>query len=185
MVLLAHATFSCPKRRNFFAESKHNKHGLQTREAEGSKSQQRKDLKNANRENMLDQIGGNDSCRGDNNFNRQVADRAAAGDSIVLTNTNQLSITVTNGVAYGNYSLYNQHVLGGSPLDAGHTNAVPGVTNFLVGTGPYFQGFYHVTGSTNWNNNGIPNWDYADPNNPGLGVLTVTIVSPSQGQIIQ
>jgi len=51
--------------------------------------------------------------------------------------------------------------------------------------GPYFQGFYQVTGSTNWNNNGIPNWDYADPNNPGLGVLTVTIVSPAQGQIIQ
>ena len=103
--------------------------------------------------------------------------------SLVLTNTNQLSITVTNGVAYGNYSLYNEHVLGGPKTLV--TNAVPGVTNFIVGMGPYFQGFYQVTGSTNWNNNGIPNWDYADPNNPGLGVLTVTIVSPSQGQIIQ
>jgi len=104
--------------------------------------------------------------------------------SLVLTNTNQLFITVTNGVSYGNYSLYNQHVLGG-PTWTLITNAVPGVTNFVVGMGPYFQGFYQVTGSTNWNNNGIPNWDYADPNNPGLGVLTVTIVSPAQGQIIQ
>jgi len=104
--------------------------------------------------------------------------------SLVLTNTNQLFITVTNGVSYGNYSLYNQHVLGG-PTWTLVTNAVPGVTNFVVGMGPYFQDFYQVMGSTNWNNNGIPNWDYADPNNPGLGVLTVTIVSPAQGQIIQ
>jgi hypothetical protein len=86
--------------------------------------------------------------------------------SLVLTNTNQLFISVTNGVSYGNYSLYNQHVLGG-PTWTLITNAVPGVTNFVVGMGPYFQGFYQVTGSTNWNNNGIPNWDYADPNNPG------------------
>ena len=31
----------------------------------------------------------------------------------------------------------------------------------------------------------IPSWDYADPNNPGLGLLTVTIVNPAQGQIMQ
>jgi len=104
--------------------------------------------------------------------------------TVAATNTNQLLITVTNGVSYGNYILYNQHVLGSSNWTF-ITNPVPGVTNFLVNMGPYFYGYYMVTGSTNWNNNGIPNWDYADPNNPGLGVLTVTIVSPSQGQIIQ
>jgi hypothetical protein len=59
------------------------------------------------------------------------------------------------------------------------------VSNFVVNTAPFFEGFYLVTGSTNWNNNGIPNWDYADPANPVLGVLSVTIVSPSQGQVIQ
>lgn len=104
--------------------------------------------------------------------------------SIAVTNVNQLAITVTNGVAYGNYVLYNQHVLG-SPSWTFVTNPVPGVSNFVVNMGPFFEGYYLVTGSTNWNNNGIPNWDYADPNNPGLGVLTVTIVSPSQGQVIQ
>jgi hypothetical protein len=104
--------------------------------------------------------------------------------SIALTNANALAITVTNGVAYGNYILYNQHVLGESSWTF-VTNPVPGVTNFVVNPGPYFEGFYIVSGSTNWNNNGIPNWDYADPNNPGLGALSVSIVSPSQGQIIQ
>jgi hypothetical protein len=104
--------------------------------------------------------------------------------SIAVTNGTQLSITVTNGVSYGNYILYNQHVLGGSEWTF-VTNPVPGVSNFVVNMGPFFEGFYLVTGSTNWNNGGIPNWDYADPANPGLGVLSVTIVSPSQGQIIQ
>jgi hypothetical protein len=101
---------------------------------------------------------------------------------IAPTNTNQLSITVTNGVSYANYILYNQHVLGGSWTFI--TNPVPGVTNFVVNPGPYFQGFYMATGSTNWNNDGIPNWDLADPNIPGLGALTISIVSPAQGAII-
>jgi hypothetical protein len=104
--------------------------------------------------------------------------------SIAVTNTNQVSITVTNGVPYANYILYNQHNLG-SPTWTFVTNPVPGVSNFVVNMGPYFYDFYLVTGSTNWNNNGIPNWEYADPKNPSLGVLTVSIVSPSQGQIIQ
>lgn len=104
--------------------------------------------------------------------------------SIAVTNGTQLSISVTNGVPYGNYILYNQHVLGSGGWTF-VTNPVPGVSNFVVSMGPYFEGYYLVTGSTNWNDNGIPNWDLADPNNPGLGALTVSIVSPAQGAIIQ
>jgi len=106
--------------------------------------------------------------------------------TITPTGTNQLLITVTNGVAYGNYTLYSRLILNDptSPWTF-VTNMVPGVTNFTVSRGVAFQSFYEVTGSTNWNNNGIPNWDYADPKNPSLGVLTVTIVSPAQGAIIQ
>jgi len=104
--------------------------------------------------------------------------------SIALTNTTELAITVTNGVPYANYILYNQHILGGTNWTF-VTNPVPGVSNFVVNPGPYFEGYYIVTGSTNWNNGGIPNWDYADPMNPGLGVLTVSIVSPAQGSVIQ
>ncbi len=105
--------------------------------------------------------------------------------SIGLTNTSQLAITVTNGVPYANYILYNQHVLNDPAGWTFVTNPVPGVTNFVVDPGPYFEGYYIVTGSTNWNNNGIPNWDYADPLNPGLGILTVSIISPAQGSVIQ
>lgn len=105
--------------------------------------------------------------------------------TIAITNTNELVITVTNGVSYGYYSLYNQHVLGTGPWTLISTNGALDDTNFLVNPGPYFEGFYYVIASTNWNDNGIPNWDLADPNNPGLGALTVSIVSPSQGQIIQ
>ena len=103
--------------------------------------------------------------------------------SIAVTNTNQLAITVTNGMSNVNYSLYNQHVLGDLTW-VFITNPAPGVTNFVVNMGPFFEGFYIVTASTNWNTNS-PNWDLADPNNPGLGVLTVTIVSPANGAVIQ
>jgi hypothetical protein len=106
--------------------------------------------------------------------------------TIIPTGSNQFLITVTNGVAYGNYTLYSRLVLNDPTFPWTFlTNPVPGVTNFTVSMGADFQNFYQVTGSTNWNNNGIPNWDYADPKNPGLGVLTVTIVSPAQGAIIQ
>jgi hypothetical protein len=107
------------------------------------------------------------------------------GITIALTNTNQLVITETNGVAYGYYSLYNQHVLGSGTWTLVSTNDVLGDTNFIVNTVPYFEGYYLVAANTNWNDNGIPNWDLADPNNPGLGALTISIVSPSQGQILQ
>jgi hypothetical protein len=105
--------------------------------------------------------------------------------TIALTNTNQISITVTNGVAYGYYSLYNQHVLGSGTWTLISTNDVLGDTNFIINTAPYFEGYYLVAANTNWDDNGIPNWDLADPNNPGLGKLTISIVSPSQGQVLQ
>jgi hypothetical protein len=106
--------------------------------------------------------------------------------SIGLTNTNRLAITVTNGVAYANYSLYTTPILNNSSYPwTLVTNAVPGVTNFVINQGPYVYGFFLMTGGTNWNHGGVPNWDLADPNNPGLGALTVTIVSPTQGAIIQ
>jgi hypothetical protein len=104
--------------------------------------------------------------------------------SISVTNATQLSITVTNGVSYADYTLYNQHVLG-SPDWTFITNPPPGVSNFVVNMYPFFDGFYTIVGSTNWNNGGIANWAYADPKDPGLGVLTVTIVSPANGAVIQ
>jgi hypothetical protein len=107
------------------------------------------------------------------------------GITIAITNGSQLSIIVTNGVAYGYYSLYNQHVLGSGTWTLISTNDVLDDTNFVVNPFPYYEGYYLVAASTNWNNSGVPNWDLADPNNPGLGKLTVSIVSPSQGQILQ
>jgi hypothetical protein len=137
------------------------------RESERLKTATTKGTTHANREKVLDQIGGNDSCHLDNNLDRRSAKHTAAG------------------VAYGYYSLYNQHVLGSGTWTLISTNDVLDDTNFVVNPFPYYEGYYLVAASTNWNNSGIPNWDLADPNNPGLGKLTVSIVSPSQGQILQ
>jgi hypothetical protein len=107
------------------------------------------------------------------------------GITIAPTGANLL-ITVTNGVSYGNYTLYATSVLNSSNYPwLFVTNPVPGVTNFTVSTAPYFYNFFQVTGGTNWNQGGVPNWDLADPKNPSLGALTVTIVNPTNGSTIQ
>jgi hypothetical protein len=33
--------------------------------------------------------------------------------------------------------------------------------------------------------NSVPLWELADPNNPGLGILSVTIDSPTNGAVLQ
>jgi hypothetical protein len=32
---------------------------------------------------------------------------------------------------------------------------------------------------------GVPNWEDADPNNPNVGILTITIDSPANGEVLQ
>jgi hypothetical protein len=100
---------------------------------------------------------------------------------IAKTGTNQLSITVSNTAPPRNYELWWTPVLAntGYPwtlLAVGATNQ----TNFTVNVGPDLTGFYRAI----WDTNGYPIWEAADPNNPTLGVLSVTIVSPSQGQTL-
>jgi hypothetical protein len=101
---------------------------------------------------------------------------------IAPTGTNQLLITLTNTAPPMNYEVWWTPVLAsaGYPwtvLAVGATNQ----TNFTVNVGPYQTGFYQAI----WDTNAFPMWEAADPNNPLLGVLTVTIISPAQGQIIQ
>jgi hypothetical protein len=99
--------------------------------------------------------------------------------AITSVASNQITITITNGVSYGTYDLYTTPVLGN---DAAYpwTAAMIGTnsqTNFIINLGPYPAGFYRVVVDTN----SIPIWEAADPNNPGAGILTVFIDSPANG----
>ena len=99
--------------------------------------------------------------------------------TITPLGTNQFSISFTNNGS--TYDLQTTPVLANPEFPwtwaAIGTNAQ---TNFLV-TGVYQTGFYRAILDTN----SIPLWEAADPNNPALGALTITIDSPANGSLIQ
>jgi hypothetical protein len=51
----------------------------------------------------------------------------------------------------------------------------PGQSNYLLNMGTYQSGFFRTILDTN----SVPIWEEADPNNPGAGILTVFIDSPT------
>lgn len=102
--------------------------------------------------------------------------------TISQTGTNQLLITISNGVSTANYDLYWTPVLANSdyPWTAtviGNT----GQTNFTINDAVYSSGFFRVLVDTN----SIPIYELADPNNPSAGILAVTIDSPVNGAVLQ
>lgn len=106
--------------------------------------------------------------------------------TIANLGTNQYSITITNGVITANYELYWTPILGNpdypfSLLAIG----TEGQTNFLVDAGTYQTGFFEVVSGTDWDGDGVPNWEDAAPSDPTIGILTVSIDSPTNGMVLQ
>jgi hypothetical protein len=103
--------------------------------------------------------------------------------TIAATGTNQVSITITNGVSTNNYDLYWTPVLGNPaayPWKAAVIGST-GQTNFIVNMSVWQQQFFRVLVDTN----GIPIYELADPNNPSAGILAVFIDSPANGAVLQ
>ena len=100
--------------------------------------------------------------------------------SITSLGTNQYSITFTNSPP-SIYDLQWTPVLANPDYPwtwaAIGTN---GQSSFQINGGVYQTGFFRTVLDTN----NIPLWELADPNNPGLGILTVTIDSPANGSTI-
>jgi hypothetical protein len=90
-------------------------------------------------------------------------------------------ITVFNNTGPANYELWWTPVLANpdypwTAIAVGNT----GQTNFTVTT-TYPTAFYRAV----WDTNSIPLWEAADPNNPGAGILSVFIDSPTNGAVLQ
>jgi len=101
--------------------------------------------------------------------------------SITSLGTNTYNITVGNSVAGTSYALQWAPIL--NSADYPWTVAAVGTngqTNFFFDGEGYSSGFFMALVSTN----GIPPWELADPNNPGLGILAVTIDAPTNGTVI-
>lgn len=56
-----------------------------------------------------------------------------------------------------------------------------GQSNFTVPIVSLPSGFYIADLSSDFDGDGIPNWEDANPNNPNIGILTVIIDSPTNG----
>ena len=90
-------------------------------------------------------------------------------------------VTVFNNTGPANYELWWTPVLANpdypwTAIAVGNT----GQTNFTVTT-TYPTAFYRAV----WDTNSIPLWEAADPNNPGAGILSVFIDSPTNGAVLQ
>ena len=102
--------------------------------------------------------------------------------AIAPTGTNQLAITITNGMTGANYELWWTPVLANPDYPwAAAAVGSPGQTNFTINLGVYSSGFYEAV----WDTNAIPLWEAADPHNQSTGILAVFIDSPTNGMTLQ
>jgi hypothetical protein len=102
-----------------------------------------------------------------------------------LVSTNQVNVTITNGVSTANYELYWTPVL--ADPDYPWTLLVSGSlgqTNFGVLMNSTETVFIRAAIGTDWDGDGVANYKDARPSDPSIGTLTVTIESPTNGSTI-
>ncbi len=100
--------------------------------------------------------------------------------------SNQFSVLVTNGLSTTNYTLFWTPALN----DPGYpwvvlTNSAVGESNFMVDAGGWPSGFFKVLLGNDADGDGISEWLDAQPQNPSVGILSVTIDSPTNGMVFQ
>jgi hypothetical protein len=115
-----------------------------------------------------------------------MADAPQPGIVISALGTNTYQISITNGWASTNYELYVTPVVG--------DNAYPwvlisrgsvGQTNFTLNGAQNLTGFMEIWLGSDADNDGAENSRDADPLNPNLGQLTITIDSPTDHSTFQ
>ncbi len=106
--------------------------------------------------------------------------------TIEALGSNQYSITITNGIATTNYTLFWTPALADvnypwQVLSIGNT----GETNFVVNGGEWPVGFFQIMLGSDADEDGVPTWQDANDNDPSIGILSVTIDSPQNGTTLQ
>ena len=112
----------------------------------------------------------------------------AASPVLTITpfGTNQYSIIITNGLSTTNYTLFWTPIL----ADPNYPWQVVGVgslgqTNFAIDAGDVPNGFFRILVGADSDADGIPDWLDADPLNPNVGILDLTINVPANGSVLQ
>jgi hypothetical protein len=105
--------------------------------------------------------------------------------TITPTGTNHYQIVITNGTNTGKYELYHRALLV-NPAYPWTLISVgtAGQTNWTVDGGPNGLGFFMVGVGNDWDSDGVPNSQDANPTNANIGALSITIDSPTNGMVI-
>lgn len=116
---------------------------------------------------------------------RAVAQVPQPGLTISLTGGDQFQIQITNGVGYANYEIYRQWELDPNAQWILHMIGAQGQTNFSTNMGIFNTGFFQAAVGSDWDGDGVPNYQDAQPSSTNAGALTITIDSPANGTNIQ
>jgi hypothetical protein len=101
---------------------------------------------------------------------------------IAPTNDTQLLISISNAVASTNYEIYRTPLLNDTNFPwTLHVVGVVGQSNFVVDMEAEDIGFFRAAVGSDWDADGIPNSMDADPLDPTIGILSITIDSPTNG----
>lgn len=117
---------------------------------------------------------------------RALADVPQPVLTIAPLGSNQFNIVISNGVPTTNYTLFWAPVLNDENypwlvLRGGNL----GETNFGVNGGEWSALFFKVMIGHDLDGDSWPAWQDANDNNASIGILSVTIDSPTNGMVLQ
>jgi hypothetical protein len=105
--------------------------------------------------------------------------------TIASTNGTQFQLTITNAVASTNYEIYRTPLLSDTNFPwTLHIIGYVGQSNFLVDTEVYGTSFFRAGIGSDWDLDGVPNDRDANSTDPTIGILTITIDSPTNGSTL-
>lgn len=109
--------------------------------------------------------------------------QSAPGVGISLTGTNEVTLSITTGITNLSYEVYFQQAV----ADTNWTLIASGAdaTNLTAATDQTAAGFFKIlflaADANDVDGDGVVNWQDAQPFNPAIGILSVTIDSPLNG----
>ncbi len=102
--------------------------------------------------------------------------------TITPTNGTQFQISITNAVATTNYEIYRTPILFNTNFPwTLHIVGDVGQSNFSVDMQAESFGFFRAGIGSDWDLDGVPNSQDANPTDPTIGILSITIDSPTNG----
>lgn len=101
--------------------------------------------------------------------------------TITLVSTNQVQLVITNGVSTANYEIHRRQFFDPAYPWKLHLIGAQGQTNFTANLGVDTIGFFGATAGLDWDQDGVPNWADGNPISTNVGILSITIDSPTAG----